>query len=401
MANLVGMALVPLLLQPLIARGVAQAVEAANGSPAPAPNPDPLGLWLTTVDSRVMDDQAEQSRALAFLGRHGFSRVALPIMTGGLLYWPASPASNRLGMPLAPTPPLRPFVDALHARGLRVVGWFEFGLMAPADAPWLQPWQRQLLEDSQGRTRWSESPGLDRVWLNPAIPELREALVALVLDACRQLPLDLIQFDDHLGYPAQFGYDPVTLGLWRQTPTGRLRPRPDPADPAWVAWRADRITDLLRELRSAMGRQCPGTRLSIAPNPQAFSYRHYLADWSHWVRQGLVDEVVVQVYRSNLNALQKELDQPELAEASQRLPVRIGVLAGLRSTPMDRQLFRQQVSLLRQRGVAGIDVFFYESARLQFPLDSETQGTPVPSLKSAADTPLRWNGPPSVPPGGN
>jgi uncharacterized lipoprotein YddW (UPF0748 family) len=399
------MALLPLLSQPLVSQGAARAVEATNSAPlttpTPAPTPDPLGLWLTTVDSRVMEDQAERSRALTFLGRHGFSRVALPIMTGGLLYWPANQASNRLGVPLAPTPPLRPFIDALHTRGLRVVGWFEFGLMAPAEAPWLQPWQRHLLQDSQGRTRWTESPGLDRVWLNPAIPEVREALVALVLDACRQLPFDLIQFDDHLGYPAQFGYDPVTLGLWRQTPTGRLRPSPDPADPAWVAWRADRVTDLVRELRVAMERQCPSTRLSIAPNPQAFSYSHYLADWSHWVRQGLVDEVVVQVYRPNLPALQKELDQPELAEASQRLPVRIGLLAGLRSTPMDRQLFRQQVALLRQRGVAGIDVFFYESARLQFPLDAEVPMPPGPPLKSAAGKPPRWNGPPSVPPGGN
>jgi uncharacterized lipoprotein YddW (UPF0748 family) len=33
----------------------------------------------------------------------------------------------------------------------------------------------------------------------------------------------------------------------------------------------------------------------VAPNPQDFSKANDLADWSHWIRLGLVDEVVVQI----------------------------------------------------------------------------------------------------------
>lgn len=345
----------------------ASAADTTDGGSAGS---DPLGVWLTTVDSQVLRSSAERERALAFLRRHGFTRVALPLQTGGFLTWPAAPAGNRLGIPLDPlldSPDLvHRFSADLRRQGLRTVGWFEFGLMAPADAPWLEGRQDLLLQEIGGGTVWNEAPGLPRVWLNPALPEVRDALTALVIDACRTGDFDLIQFDDHLGYPARFGYDPTTLGLWRQTPEGQARPTPAPDDPAWVAWRSRGVTGLLAGIRARMRSECPGTQLSIAPNPQLFSYQNYLADWSDWVRRSLVDEVVVQIYRQNLDSLLSELRDPSLEVARQRVPLRVGILAGLLRQPKDPELFRREIETLRARGLAGIDVFFYESARRQF-----------------------------------
>jgi uncharacterized lipoprotein YddW (UPF0748 family) len=115
-----------------------------------------------------------------------------------------------------------------------------------------------------------------------------------------------------------------------------------------------------------MATACPAVRLSVSPNPQEFSRSSYLADWSAWVRQGLVDEVVVQIYRQNLAALDRELRHPSLEEAARRVPVRIGLLAGLRSQPRDPALLRRELALVRQRGYRGIDLFFYGTARLHF-----------------------------------
>jgi uncharacterized lipoprotein YddW (UPF0748 family) len=111
---------------------------------------------------------------------------------------------------------------------------------------------------------------------------------------------------------------------------------------------------------------CPAVRMSASPNPQEFSYTSYLADWSSWVRQGLVDEVVVQIYRDNLTALGRELAHPSLAAAAQRVPVRIGLLAGLKSQPKDPDQLRRELELVQGRGYRGIDLFFYESARPHF-----------------------------------
>ena len=362
----------------------------AGGLPAPgASSPEPaLGVWLTTVDSAVMYNPAEAQRALAFLRHNGFRRAALPLYTAGVVTWSPAPARNRLAIPTDPllppaaTPPdssirsgagpvhgvgpTASLLAALGRAGLERVGWFEFGLMAPVGAPWLAGRDDLLLRDASGSSLWQESPGLNRVWLNPILPEVQQLLEDLVVDACTQLPLEVIQFDDHLGYPVRFGYDPATLAAWRATEAGRRNPSPAPGEPAWIAWRAEQVTALLERLRAAMNSACPAVRISVSPNPQEFSYSNYLADWSSWVRRGLVDEVVVQIYRNNLAALGRELAHPSLAAAAQRVPVRIGLLAGLKSQPKDPAQLRRELELVQGRGYRGIDLFFYESARRHF-----------------------------------
>lgn len=337
------------------------------------PQGDRLGVWLTTVDSAVLRDRSEASRAVETLAANGFTRVALPLYTGGALLWPVPAARNRLGVPPDPQLPgpdhVPQLLRQLGQRGLVRVGWLEFGLMAPAAAPWLQQRQDLLLRDRQGATLWSESPGLDRVWLNPAQPEVQAFLEDLVVEACTSLPLEMIQLDDHLGYPSRFGYDDTSLRLWRATADGAADPLPAADAPAWLRWRADQVTALLARLRAAMRRSCPAVKLSIAPNPREFSYRSYLADWATWVRQGLVDEVVVQIYRWDPRGLAVELADAGLAVAQERLPIRIGLLAGLRRQPKSVEQLRQELALVRQQGFSGIDLFFYESVRPLLPLE--------------------------------
>lgn len=340
-----------------------------------APAAPQLGVWLTTVDSAVLYESAEADRALAFLHHNGFRRAALPLYTAGTVLWSPAPGRNRLAIPTDPrlsaTPagepgPTAALLAALGRGGLERLGWFEFGLMAPADALWLVGREELLLRDQAGSTRWQESPSLERVWLNPLQPDVQQLLEDLVVDACTRLPLEALQFDDHLGYPVRFGYDAFTLAAWRASDAGRRDPTPAPENPLWIAWRAEQVTALLARLRGAMRSACPQVRLSVSPNPQEFSISSYLADWSSWVRRGLVDEVVVQIYRDNLAALERELAHPSLAEAARRVPLRIGLLAGLRSQPKDPALLRRELALVQARGFAGIDLFFYESARRHF-----------------------------------
>ena len=371
--------------------GPSSAIPAPRSAPLPAPAATPaaapapaLGLWLTTVDSAVLYAPAEAARAVAFLRHNGFRRVALPLYTAGMVTWTPESSRNRLAIPtdsrLPATGATASLLAELGQAGMERVGWFEFGLMAPADAPWLAGRDDLLLRDAAGSTLWQESPGLNRVWLNPLLPEVQQTLEDLVVDACSRLPLELIQFDDHLGFPVRFGYDPATLAAWRATGAGRRDPSPAPAAPAWIAWRADQVTALLVRLRTAMATACPAVRVSVSPNPQEFSYTSYLADWSRWVRQGLVDEVVVQIYRDNLAALGRELAHPSLAAAAQRVPVRVGLLAGLKSQPKDPGLLQRERALVKQRGYGGIDLFFYESARRHFPEPPSTDAPAGPPL---------------------
>ena len=83
---------------------------------------------------------------------------------------------------------------------------------------------------------------------------------------------------------------------------------------------------------------------------------------------GLVDELVVQIYRWDPRALERELADAGLLVARRQVPLRIGLLAGLRGQPKDRQTLRRELDLVRSHGFGGIDLFFYESVRPHLPL---------------------------------
>ena len=123
--------------------GQASPPTAAMPSPVvagPAEAAASLGVWLTTVDSGVLYEPAEATKALIFLQEQGFRRAALPLYTAGTVLWSPDPTRNRLGIPLDPR--LAPgataaLLSAPGRAGQERVGWLEFGLMAPAAAPWL------------------------------------------------------------------------------------------------------------------------------------------------------------------------------------------------------------------------------------------------------------------------
>ncbi|MEY3768670.1 MAG: hypothetical protein RLZZ11_1740, partial [Cyanobacteriota bacterium] len=79
----------------------------------------------------------------------------------------------------------------------------------------------------------------------------------------------------------------------------------------------------------------------------------------------VVDEVVVQLYRDSPAALARELAQPSLRMAGQRVPVRIGLLAGLKGQVRPLKRLQQDIAQVRARGLPAVDLFFYESAREQ------------------------------------
>ena len=166
--------------------------------------------------------------------------------------------------------------------------------------------------------------------------------------------VDGVQFDDHFSLPHAFGYDPFTRALYRRE-TGRAVPA-DSRDPAWVRWRADKLTAFLRRLRLALKARKPGLLISLSPNYADFAYKLQLQDWRAWVRAGLVDEVVVQLYRPDLASFRAELDRPELQE--KRVPMAVALMAGQRQRPTDLPLLQGKVEATRQRGL-GMAFFHY------------------------------------------
>ena len=105
----------------------------------------------------------------------------------------------------------------------------------------------------------------------------------------------------------------------------------------------------------------PDAIVSVSPNPQGFSLNSFLLDWQTWERKGLIEELVLQVYRSSQRSFIREITQPEVIAAKNHIPVSIGILSGLKGRPVMFGRIRQQVNSSRRYGFAGVSFFFYES----------------------------------------
>ena len=78
------------------------------------------------------------------------------------------------------------------------------------------------------------------------------------------------------------------------------------------------------------------------------------------MQQDLVDELIVQVYRPDLQSFTEQINRSEIQEAHQKVPTAIGIMAGLRNNPVSIGQIQSQVRAAQERGL-GTSFFYYES----------------------------------------
>ncbi len=353
--------LVLALLLPL-----APALRAQPAAPRVQPPAQPpaeiRGVWFTLNDMPVLRDRERMRSAVADLARLHFNTIYPVVWNGGYAWYPSA-VTQRRGLQdfsvrgLQGQDPLPELVAEAHAQGLLVVPWFEFGFMAPPSSE-LATRHPDWLSRRRDGGLTSVSAAGEVVWLNPFRPEVQQLITELVLEILERSGGDGIQFDDHMSLPSSFGYDPWTLAEYRRD-TRRAAPA-DPQDPAWLKWRADRLTAFMARLHAAVKARHPGAIVSVSPNYHDFAYKLQLQDWRAWVQRGCVDELLVQLYRPDLASFQAELSRPELAESLRRIPVAIGILSGQRTQPVPVALIEAQALAARQRGL-GAAFFYFET----------------------------------------
>ena len=337
------------------------------------------GVWLTNIDSDVLFKAKSTENAIADLAKLKFNTLYPTVWNWGHTLYPSKIAELHTGKLVDPTDGLQDrdllqeIVKQGHREKMTVIPWFEFGFMAPADSILAKKHPDWLTQKPDGETIWLEGKTHERVWLNPLNPEVQQFISDLTLEIVNQYDIDGIQFDDHFGYPADFGYDPLTLKLYQEEHSGKLPPNPtilkpvedcvvnDPEWQAWVDWRSQKITEYMAKLSQQIKAVKPQILVSVSPNPQKFSKNCFLLDWQSWQQQGLIDQLVLQVYRNQFSDFQRELQKPEVQTTKQRIPVAIGILSGLKNRPLPMSQIQEQVNFVREEKFAGVSFFFYES----------------------------------------
>ncbi len=323
------------------------------------------GVWLTNIDSNVLFESDRLKNAVQDLKQMNFNVVYPTVWNWGWTLYPSKVAQRVIGRSLDPEPGLqgrdmlKEVIKVGHQQGLKVIPWFEFGFMAPADSQLAKRYPQWLSQRSNG-TRIVKEGIHDRVWLSPFRPDVQQFIQNLIVEIVRNYDIDGIQFDDHFGLPSELGYDAYTVALYKKEHRGKAPPK-NPQDPEWVRWRANKITDFMKRVFTAIKGTKNNCIVSVSPNPQRFSYPFFLADWERWERMGIVEDLIIQVYRDDLKVFTKELEYPEVKAAKRHIPVSIGILTGLKRKYVSMDQIEQQVQKVRDRNFAGVSFFFYET----------------------------------------
>ncbi len=338
------------------------------------------GVWLTNIDSDVLFDKKRLSQAIDTLAKHNFNTLYPTVWNWGYTLYPSLIAENVTGNKIDPAEGLqnrdilKDIIRQSHQKNVAVIPWFEFGFMAPADSELAKRHPDWLTQKANEDTIWWEGNVHQRVWLNPLNPNVQQFITDLVTEIVQNYDIEGIQFDDHFGYPADFGYDAVTVQLYQQEHQGKLPPKlteklntgqsckiTNEAWQEWTNWRSQKITAYMNDLFKSIKAIKPNVIISVSPNPQTFSKNCYLLDWQQWEKMGLIEELMIQVYRDNINSFQGELNKPEVKEAKTHIPVGIGILSGLKGRPTSLKMMEDQLNYTRQQKFAGLSFFFYES----------------------------------------
>ncbi|MBL1210618.1 glycoside hydrolase family 10 protein [Geminocystis sp. GBBB08] len=324
--------------------------------------PEIRGVWLTKNDTDILIDPSQLQNSLRELADLNFNTIYPVIWNAGYVSYPSQVAES-VGIPplvrsdLHNKDVIGDIVREGHQQGLLVIPWFEFGFMTTPSSELAIKNPRWITNRRDG-SKIGDSAAGQVVWLNPFHPQVQQFITDLVLEVITKYPVDGIQFDDHTVLPRDFGYDPYTVALYQQET--KKNPPENPQDKGWIKWRADKITDFMVRLNKAVKERKPNAIFSVAPNPYYTAYNLFLQDWNRWVNLGIVDELIIQVYRPDLRTFVKELNLPELQSARQKIPTGIAILTGLRNKPIPITLIEEKVRQARRHRL-GVAFFYYET----------------------------------------
>lgn len=371
--------------------------EWAGAGDHTAARPAARGLWVLAEGGvRVLDDPARIGPLLARAERLGASDLFVQVYRGGRAFYPAGPGVERAPavdrLERAGRDALAELIEAATARGLRIHAWVNvLSLSTRRDARLIaQLGEEAILVDRMGRSLLDypdfEVPepegrfyrmGTRGLYLDPAVPAVRETLVETFRDLLIRYPglaglhLDYIRHPGVLpfspgsrfGVGLEFGYGEISRARYRAE-TGR----PDPIDGAepgtvrgantWDAWRREQVSTLVAAIAAAARRASPEVTVSAAVI--AYVDRAYLSlaqDWRGWLESGAIDLAIPMAYTLDDRLLRYQLESYAGWPVAERIWPGLGVW--LFASAPERAV--AQLDLLRALEFPG-EVLFSEDA---------------------------------------
>ena len=326
------------------------------------------GVWLTNVDSDVLNSQVGITEAVAVCDSLNINTIFVVTYNKAATTYPSQVMEDLVGTRIAPQyagrDPLRELIDAAHAQDIKVFAWFEYGFAAFNGSP------GPILEAQPG---WGaiNQEGNQVVkngfyWLNSLLPEVQNFMTSLVTEVVTNYPdIDGVQGDDRLpAMPSEGGYDAYTKAEYAAEHNGE-EPPADRLDREWLQWRADRLNAYAEDLYNAVKAINPACIVAHSPSPLQFGYTEYLQDYTAWVEGGYSDIVSPQLYRRDNQGLEvyRALLQDQINRVGDEnkdifYP---GILSYLGSYVPSEAFLAEMILENRRNGITGEIHFFYNA----------------------------------------
>lgn len=326
------------------------------------------GVWLTNVDSEVLDSPENIKAAVDLCQKNGINAIFTVTWNRGYTLYPSALMEATFGRKIDPKfvgrDPLKELIDYAHQKNIKVYAWFEFGFSSSyqeADGGYL----------IQQKPEWAALDTAGQIvskngfqWMDAFNPEVQDFLKRMVLEVVKNYDVDGVQGDDRLpAVPSLAGYNPAVREQYRAA-TGQYPPN-DIFDSTWVQWRADILSDFQCELYQAVKASKPEVAVTVSPSIYPWSKEQYLQDWPAWVERGCVDMVCPQIYRYDFVKYQSELKKimtEQVAPEDHDLIVP-GILLKVADYYADTTLLQQKIDANRKYGLDGEVFFFYEGMK--------------------------------------
>lgn len=336
------------------------------------------GLW---VARESIIGLAEVRDLVAWADTHHYTVLFVQVRGRGDAFYRSALAPGPEEYPNIPGSfdPLAAIIPLAHSRGIEVHAWFNLGLTwslrtSPTDRRHVLRSHPEWFMTSLSGMSMATCP-LDSVinadcegrYLSPGIPEVREHLVRVILEAAERYRFDGIHLD-YVRYPgwnydfrsdlrADFrrknGMDPVAT----VTGSGRADPNLVMLD-RWVAARAGLVSDLVRGISLKVRAKDARIRVSAAvkPDPEE-AYFRYAQDWTAWVREGIVDFVVPMSYHARTDEY-RDAYGTILARVDRRK-----IIGGIGVYMISPETAEEQAAVTRDLGLLGYCAFSYGACR--------------------------------------
>ncbi|MEM8674632.1 MAG: family 10 glycosylhydrolase [Cyanobacteria bacterium P01_G01_bin.67] len=354
------------------------------------------GMWLdrgTIVNAKSEADLAQVFDRMAIAG---INTVFFETLNSSYTIYPSqvAPQQNPL---VKGWDPLKAAVKLAHERGMELHAWvWTFAavnqrhniiLDLPRNhlGPVLSRHPDWAITDHEG-SRFHYSSG--KVFLDPANPEVREYLLALITEIATNYEIDGIHLD-YIRYPFQsptgkmtYGYGTAAREQFQQL-TGFDPMELDPLHPLWSRWtdfRIEQVDSFVEVVSQNLQQLRPALTLSTAvfPMPKRERLSKIQQSWEKWVNKEWIDMLIPMTYAKSTDRLYS-LTSPLIREFDHGKAL---LLPGIRLLNISDVAALDQMQLLRSMSTQGYALFAAENldSRLTT-IFSSTQGEKVTESK--------------------